>query len=146
MKKIIIILCFAISLSSCAIRVPVEKSTSSVDYSRYTEKGFFITEANAVAFNYQPVGSIEATFRSGFEVVLNNGKPIMIEGPYGTFKKTTKKFISATQSEVLEQFYKRSIEMGANGVINFKFNALTSATKNGSVSVGYQASGMAIKK
>jgi uncharacterized protein YbjQ (UPF0145 family) len=88
-----------------------------VDYSQYTQSGFFLSESNAVSFEYESTGSLQAYIRSG----IHRYPEIRI----------------ATMDDAVRVLYEKSVDLKADGIINLKFELV----KNGVI-----ATGMAIKR
>ena len=107
------------------------KVSSAVDYTKYSENGFFMTEANSVSFRYEPLGSITAIARSGYEVIGSDDSSNFQDDTYGKPAKKVK-------------YGEYRSEMGANGVINLKFTYLSQT--NSLIPEGWMVTGMAIKK
>lgn len=115
-------------LSSCTVLKPAYKVTSNfIDYSFFTEKNFFITESNAVSFNYGSIGSVIAVVNSGYEIkdtirtVKNNYDVV-----YGSNNSTTTDkliygdFKSANVQDAFSKLYEIAVDKGANGIINLQ--------------------------
>lgn len=139
-------------LSSCNLyKYPYEKYAVAIDYSRFSEKGFFFTESNSANFEYKPIASISAIFRSGWEPTGVKNKELSDDAYGSRFSYSTasysKNFIMANRDELLDLLYKKAIALGANGVINLKINTIRHySEKTGYNTEGYEATGMAIKK
>lgn len=54
---------------SCVTTTPLMKVeiVEMMDYSQYAKNGFFITEANSVSFEYEPVGIVQVLLLPGEE-------------------------------------------------------------------------------
>ena len=145
MKKILFFIFTVCVLSSC-VSVPDSRSPylryhGVIDYSKYMSKGFFITEANSVSFDYEPIGSIAAGVESGWEILNHTTKTTTSDDDvYGSSTKTKVKYgeyIRAELDDAIEELYQACKELGADGVINFSISS----------SLGeYVVSGMAIKR
>lgn len=154
MKKIIITILFVFTIASLALLsscVSIPKDTfhtrsSAVDYTKYSENGFFMTEANSVSFRYEPLGSITAIARGGYEVIGSDDSSNFQDDTYGKPAKKVKydEYRSAYPEDALEELYNKALEMGANGVINLKFTYLSQT--NSLIPEGWMVTGMAIKK
>ena len=144
MKRLTLLLLTAISFSSCmSIRPATSTSSYSIDYSKFADKGFFITESNSVSFNYTPLSSVYSSQTSGYELLLVNGvvqKTSSYNGP--AVPKTTKTYIDASPEAVLSALYENAIKQGANGIINLNITSITSVSGRPTIT----ATGMAIKK
>lgn len=119
MKKILLLLTI-ITLSSCGRSYYIQNE--SIDYNKYTQEGFFITEASAVPFDYTPVASVYTFVYSGVQK--------------GKWKR-------ATYIDGINAIYNDSKQKGANGIINLKYDV--TYDKDGVVSYVH-VKGMAIKK
>lgn len=123
--------------------------TGFLDYSKYAESGFFITESNTVPFDYVSIGSLSVLEKSGTikgsvqETVVKGlkaeTKTFEVDDLYAESKKEVKdvNWIYASDESVLEAFVQRAKSLGANGVVNLKF-------KHGLDEV--EVSGMIIKR
>lgn len=162
MKRALLVLMTASLLTGCSIipKTMYVGSVSIVDYSPYSDEGFFITESNSVSFDYQPVSSVTAVFRSGYasvEIVeKENQKPKskqtddVYSGRIASGRIKTGDFVEATPQSALEELYRKSVEIGANGIINLKISTFTEGGVDNLgkpvTLIGYSASGMAIKR
>jgi uncharacterized protein YbjQ (UPF0145 family) len=88
-----------ISFASCNVYPPYTSFGTYIDYSLYSEKGFFITESNSVSFEYESIASITMTDESGS---INSD----LKHP--------------DLNKMIEDLYQLAIKKGANGVINLK--------------------------
>ena len=98
--------------------------------------GFFITEANSVNRDYDPIGLVNVYLESGRDVSVtkkDGGDPIY--GQDIVIKKG--KVIVASLEEALEIMYNEARSKGANAIINLKY----SCSELGS----WDVTGMAIK-
>ena len=152
MKKIVFILSVILLMGCSTIgKFPYVQESSIIDYSQYEKKGFFITEANSVSFEYEAVGSVSAKVESGFEIMGSNKVRAVGDDIYQKQMETKTKvaygeFVSATPTQALELLYQRAVESRANGIINLKISPITQYTQAyGNVITGYFATGMAIK-
>ena len=143
MKKLIIIFLAAIT-SSCIAKYAMISESNTMDYSKYSKDGFFITESNTLSKEYVPVASVVYVCRAGYEIVTppvystpKRGKPyITKEAKYG-------KYVLVEAQEAIDAFVEKAQEFGANGVINFRLTVLPPTS--GKSDYGYSVSGMAIK-
>lgn len=153
-KKVLFLLALLPFMFSCSTigKFPYVQEASIMDYSQYEKKGFFITEANSVSFEYEAVGSVSAKVESGFEVI--GGKKIKAIGDDIYQKQMATKtkvsygeFVAATPNQALDLLYKKAVENNANGIINLKISPITQYTQAyGNIVTGYFATGMAIKR
>ena len=116
MRKVFFLITLSAVLSACSAvkyKEAYRVRESIVDYSRYAEDGFFITESNSVSFEYTPIGSVSVSISPGYDVI---GKEIdqyeRLVNKYGEELKT------ANIYDAIDQLKLRCEEMGANGVIN----------------------------
>lgn len=148
MKKLIYLFVFiCLLLTSCETSRTMFLSTSGyLDYSIYSNEGFFITESNSVIFDYDPLGSISVYQREGS--ILVNEKEIKqnseIYGSTSTYKKIWE-FKKIDLSEMLEIAVEDSKKLGADALINLKIEPSPELI-NKTYYSGYILSGMAIKR
>ena len=144
MKKLLLITLVA-ALSSCSTaKYAMTVGANVLDYSKYSESGFFITESNALSKEYTPVASIMFEYRSGYEVLKPEEKITDKRGyvyttkaaVYGSYKKVS-------QEDAIDAMVVMAKEIGANGIINLKLTVLGSSI--GRNDSGFSVSGMAIK-
>lgn len=103
--------------------IPTQRITRVVtlDLTKYTKVGFFITEANSVNRDYEPIGLVSVYLESGKEVSVtkkDGGDPVY--GQDIVIKKG--KFIDASLEEALEMMYSEACSKGANAIINLKYS------------------------
>lgn len=153
MKKFLFITSIVFLLSSCAVKYPYRQYSAVVDFTEYTNQGFFITESNSVSFDYDPIGSVSSVVKSGYEVLGQemSAKGNMKDDVYyheNTGKLKFGKYISANIEDALSELVNASKELGANGIINLEVNYISATyDKYGDVASpsSYIVSGMAIK-
>lgn len=144
MKKLLCILsCFFI-MSSCTTIKYFEYATN-IDYSKYYNTDFFITESNSVSFDYIPISSVSVEIVSG-DIVAGERPPMIIKEnvynpEWGKYKQGIYK--EADYSDVLSKIVDECKKYKANGVINLKF--ITKRGEYGKV-LSIYASGMAINR
>ena len=142
-----------ITIVGCTVtkRAYIQES-EMIDYSKYAEKGFFITESNSVSFEYAAIGSISAKVESGYEIIGANKKKAVEDDIYPKQSNINVKikygdYISATPEAAIEELYNKAIENGANGVINLRIDPITTYIQQyGNIITGYFCTGMAIKR
>lgn len=152
--KQFLILSLIFCLGSCVTvpKWPYIQESSIIDYSQYTNKGFFITQANSVNFDYLAIGSISSKVESGYEILNTNMVKVLGDDVYSPDQKTKAKikygkYIRATPEMALENLYKKAVESGANGIVGLTIEPITNYSPHyGNVTVGYFVAGMAIKK
>lgn len=124
---------------------PYNFTSGITDYSRFNEKGFFISESNSVNFEYQAVGSVYVQQEEGYEVVSNQQLTTKYKDDvtgYESVKRTTtlktgNKYIGLDVNKGLDELYRITTSNKGNGIINLKITFWSG---------GYTISGMAIKK
>ena len=139
MKKVLLLI-FAITAlvlaSGCSTVTPkyIER-VYSLDYSEYSESGFFITESNSVNFEYTPIATVVVTIYEG-----EGG-----EWKYYKGKMYHSGGVAAMPADALEKAVSHTKQLGGNALINLK---LTPSTINivGIEQSGIILSGMAIKR
>ena len=69
MKKVLFLFCAVFLFVGC---IPTKRITQVVtlDLTKYTELGFFITEANSVNKDYDPIGLVSVYLESGKDVCV----------------------------------------------------------------------------
>lgn len=126
MKKLLLFL-FAVTLASCST-LQYKATTYSIDYAKYTELGFFITESNSVSFEYIPVASVGSKIESGYTSAdRDSGK---------------NQLTYATGEDALAYLVAQSQKLGANAIIGLK---IVDVSINAAIPA-FTASGMAIKR
>ncbi|RZK63132.1 MAG: hypothetical protein EOO85_31595 [Pedobacter sp.] len=152
MRKILLTPLLALTISGCSMfRQPVVMVSSAIDYSEYLKQDMFLSESNAVSFQYQPVASVSVVQLSGYEV-KQSGQRAYNDDAYQSSQShvvttTTNKYIYASKEEVLKQLVKEAKSKNANAIINLEIKPVIVTTPKGySYLQGYSATGMAIKK
>lgn len=156
MRKLIFVIFVCVLFSSCSTNRIVYTSLSGmIDYSKYTQKGFFITESNSVSFEYVPVGSVYAEISSGYEVIgekIDTFYNDLEKSYYSVKKKTFREdyngWRNADINNAIDMIYSKSIQTGANGIINLQTKYIPPVydSKNALIySDRVYVSGMAIK-
>jgi hypothetical protein len=119
-KSVLLMVVLALTLANSCTTYWYSASVSVINYSIFTERGFFITESNSVSFEYEPVGSLYVSVYSGIV-----SKQLLIEKSNDNVypdKYSGGKWKKADVNDALELFYKKALENGANGVIALKNN------------------------
>jgi len=140
MKKVFLLAVMAMSLFSCTTFAPYKTVSYTTDFTKYSSKNFFMSEANSVSFEYTPIGTIASYSISGStkdESVVNEGNPY-------TFDEKTR-YKHGNVADALQELYETAIKKGANGVINIKVDYFY-PDKTVSIESGYVISGMMIKR
>lgn len=133
MKKIILSVVSVLLLSSCATLINgpyYSEFSQSIDYSKYSEKGFFLTESNSVSFDYTPVATVYCVIENGY-VRIVDGKEYQLQGEMYITKDM--EFKRGYADTTLDKLYQEAHKLGADGIINLQFS-------------NNRASGMAIKR
>jgi len=135
MKKFFVVLAVAIGLSSCAVQVHQYREVGSVtDYSQYN---MFITEATAVSFEYQPVGSVVSYVESGYATSIANTN---------IWGEANGQYIQATADDAVRVLVENAQKIGAYGIMNVKVTYRSVWNEKMKDFIGtYTATGMAIK-
>ena len=130
MKKTLLSLIFVAAITGCSIipKSPYQQSAVVLDYSEYTNKGFFMTEANSVNFEYKAIGSVSAKVQSGYEIIGESVRKGMKDDIYGeTYDKHKVKYGKYKQAfsdDAINVLCNKAMERGANGIINIKVTYL----------------------
>lgn len=149
MKKLLS-LCLVALITSCSTyKVMYQASSVCIDYSTYSEKGFFITESNSVSFDYIPLGSLFVEISSGYEKRLEKNKKYLdIDGHEKSKSEiSVGNWINATSKIALDSLYNKSLSLKANGIINLQAKFLPATYYNNIMVTGDKiiVTGMAIK-
>jgi hypothetical protein len=128
MKKLLSAI-FCIAFLSGCMTMHIHR-TFSVDYTTYAKRGFFLTEANSVSFEYTPVAHVEVILANGYF----NGKNLPDLGI------DDGRYVRYDLNSGIDALYNLATELGANGIIGLNFES--KALEKRSVIV---AAGMAIK-
>lgn len=146
MKHIAFLLtvCLLAALSSC--RAPMTHATYYIDYQQAGQGKVFITEANSVSFEYEPLGSILVEETSGMVklTVPTTEKERDRDDLYGTSSttKTVNSYSKATAQTALNYAAQEAILLGGDGIINLRLTSVNDGKGGAVVSV----SGMIIKR
>lgn len=146
MKKFIstIFICSLLALVSC--RTPMTHTTYYIDYQEAGQGKVFITEANSVSFEYEPLGSILVEETSGMIkiTVPTTEKERNSDSIYGTgpTTKTVNSYSRATAQTALNYAATEVLLLGGDGIINLQLSATRDKSGTPIVSV----SGMVIKR
>lgn len=152
MKKYLALICVIALLSGCSTKLPYVNNTYFTDYRSFLKKGFFITESDAVAFDYDAIGHIEVDMCSGNEVVMKKttaGLASKKPDSNGILTKKWGKYISVSLEDAMNEFYKQAKDQGADGALKLDIKPVIGERMvNGfllQVPYGYKISGMLIK-
>lgn len=146
MKHITFLLtiCLLAALSSC--RAPMTHATYYIDYHEAGQGKVFITEANSVSFDYEPLGSILVEETSGMVklTVPTTAKERDKDDLYGlgTMTKTVNSYSKATAQTALNYAAQEAIRLGGDGLINVRL----SSSRDGKGDAVVSVSGMVIKR
>ena len=123
-----LILCLLVVGCSIQKRVYVQESVI-IDYSKYNNKGFFITESNSVNFEYKAIGSISAKVESGYGTVDSYKEKTMNDDLYPqemSVKVKYRDYIQATPEAALETLYATFLGVLIASYLAFLFCSLAS--------------------
>ncbi len=155
MKNLIVLAVMAVFLFGCSVhKTPYVSTAVVLDYSEYTNKGFFLSESNSVSFDYKALGSVSAVSTGGYEVLSTTERKNMQDDVYTSQEpsKSVKygKYKAASSKDALSSLCNKAMEIGANGVINISTSYIpgTYDSKTGALLSGnsYVITGMAIRK
>lgn len=137
MKNIFIIIASALMVASCGTTTQI--FTNVLDYRPYTDNGFFISP-NPYPEAHQTIGEISITVYPGtkgesdFSATPAQGKQKFGDPVYGgtvnsrnSHNKTAE---IMTPESLLEMCVQKAIDMGANGISNFKCDIVYNVTKS----------------
>ena len=111
MKKLFFILGASLLLTSCGMRIMAEEEIAILDYSRYTNQGFFLTESKSVKFDYQEVGPIYIRLKNGDRVKGNQ----IFSGSKRNFKLY--ETVLYTSYDAMDKAMEQTKSLGGNGII-----------------------------
>lgn len=121
-------------------------ATYYIDYQEAGQGKVFITEANSVSFEYEPLGSILVEETSGVVkiTVPTTEKERNVDSLYGPgpSTKTVTSYSKATAQTALNYAAQEAIRLGGNGIINLRLASVNDGKGGAIVSV----SGMIIKR
>lgn len=141
---ILIAVCLLAALSSC--RTPMTHATYYIDYQEAGQGKVFITEANSVSFEYEPLGSILVEETSGMVKVTvpTTKKDRDFDPLYGAAPstKSVNSYSKATAQTALNYAAQEAIRLGGDGLINLRLSSYRDSKGDAVVSV----SAMVIKR
>lgn len=114
-----------LAFSSC--RAPMTHATYYIDYQEAGQGKVFITEANSVSFEYEPLGSILVKETSGVVKITvpttekDRDKDSLYDS--GPSTKTVTSYSKATAQTALNYAAQEAIRLGGDGIINLKLSA-----------------------
>lgn len=150
MRTPLIATLFLLALTSCGSTTRIMSSV--LDYRPYTDNGFFISP-NQYPGEHQPLGEISITVVPGTKDADKKPKEMKFsDGIYDT-KKPVKQGKSSekpiTPESLLELCVQKAMDMGANGISNFKCEVIYNVAKSryGTISFidHYEVYGLGIK-
>lgn len=148
MKKLIstIFICSLLALGSCS--VPMGHATYYIDYKEAGQGKVFISEANSVSFEYEPIGSIVVVESSGVvkTTVPTTEKERSSDALYGPgpSTKTVSRYSQATAQTALNYAAQQALLLGGDGIINLQLS--TEFDKKGEKVETVTVTGMVIKR
>lgn len=131
MKKIIIALASVFLISSCGTTTQI--FTNVLDYRPYTDNGFFISP-NPYPEAHQTIGEISITVYPGtkgesdFSATLAQGNQKFGDPIYSGGNHRTAEIM--TPESLLEMCVQKAVDMGANGISNFKCDIVYNVTRS----------------
>lgn len=144
MRRKVLFVFFAVFLFVGCIPTKRITQVVTLDLTKYTRKGFFMTEANSINRDYDPIGLVNIYLESGRDVGVtkkDGGDPIY--GQDIVIKKG--KYIGASLEEALEMMYNEARSKGANAIINLQYRYIPASSKWGGADSAWDVTGMAIK-
>lgn len=131
MKKILpTLIIVAIAISSCS-PVAYQALTYSIDYSKYSNDGFFITESQSVNFDYKPIASVGSDIKPGYLTSKDGSGNVYTE---------------ATADDAIAYLVVQAKKVGADAIIGLKIQISNIGGSSYTNTTSYSASGMAIKR
>lgn len=144
MKNLLIVF-VAFLLLSCApavTKVPRTSQFTGIDFRKYTDSGFLFTPEK-YSGEYESIGIVNYKLLPAAELIAPYGDP-SYNGPYA--KSWVEEVIYIGQ--VVDSLYVRSVEMGADAVMNFEviYETEERATTPPVTLHGWTARGFAIRR
>ena len=147
----------AVVMSSCSYKVhrnDFKEYTHFLDYSEYTQRGFFITESNTAPFDYVGIGSVEISQYDGDVRDKQNAsekaniREVEYDAIYGLAgtKKGKATFVEATYESSLQSVYEFAKSKGADGIICLELSPILNNDPKYTYQTGVRISGMLIKR
>lgn len=124
--------------------------TTYLDFTPYSEQGFFLTELESVPFDYVPVGTISVTEYSGQDAVYYNqthpkSKVYDDDLYYKAEKsKVSKDWRFASAESAIKELVEKSKRAGGNGLVALK--TVTTVDTKSNLVVSVTVSGMIINR
>lgn len=121
--------------------------TGFVDYTAYSNNGFFLTESNSVGFEYTPIGSLVVNVESGYANV--EVTTVDVEHSVRQNKQVVKvqeKWKNADINDVIGYAVQLANSNGGNGIINMKSEPVFRYVNGVRYIAGYILTGMVIKR
>lgn len=120
-----------------------------LDYTPYSEQGFFLTELNSVPFDYTPIGSMTVTEYSGKDTTYTperTNSSFLMDDIYARIERTkvSKDWRFASAETAIAEIVARSKKAGGDGLVALTITTIVDPKSNLIVSV--TVSGMIIKR
>lgn len=135
---------------SCSAGVEMQRTviSSGYDFRQYTEKGFLFTP-EAYFGEYESVGVLDIEISPEVKEVNYEGDEVDNENKWIFLRSTNDgslwKVQRVSPQEVLDEFYKEAIKMGADAVIRLSFDNIEESNDEFTY-YGLSATGFAIKR
>ena len=129
-KKLSFLIISMIFISSCS-PVAYQALTYSIDYSKYLDDGFFITESQSVNFDYKPIASVGSDIKPGYLTSKDGSGNVYTE---------------ATADDAIAYLVVQAKKVGADAIIGIKIEITDIGGSPYTNTLSYSASGMAIKR
>ncbi len=138
------------ALGSCQSNSIAPMLSHRAYYLDYKEAGrgkVFITEANSVSFDYEPLGSILIVEYPGYVKVsdpsgeVQEEKKKLFAANLYNHKDSNLKYQTASMQSAMNYAVEKALELGGDGIINLHFSPYFDTTTN-----AVQVSGMVIKR
>ncbi|WP_289862893.1 hypothetical protein [uncultured Duncaniella sp.] len=150
MKKVALCILSAalLSLVSCK-PVMLSHQTYYLDYQEAGQGKVFITEANSVSFEYEPLGSILIVEYPGFVKVtapsgeVSNEKKKLFAADLYNNKYSNLRYDNASTQSAINYAVEKVLALGGDGIINLRFSSYFDKSAQKQV---VQISGMVIKR
>lgn len=145
-----LLICLALSsmvLSSCSVTKPRRVYSTFIDYRPYTEANFFISPDH-YAGKYESLGELRLEIYPAIikDAASKSKDNNFSDGLYHGKLTTSSAYQEIIDTdEILELAVNKALELGANGLVNFKISVNHDITRYSSSVSNYVVSGLCIK-
>lgn len=144
MKKIILLVVLLYA-SSCAVQY--NEAYYMADFRPYTEEGFIISPLSSYAASYKPLATICIEFTPGYDRTYVNEKIVeskVNDDMYLSANGKKQQWRCPTQDEMLKKLVDYAKSIGANGLLDYRFEAVRPVKSNFNQVLYYRLTAFAI--